>query len=416
MDDVRIPRTGVENTAAFLREGYTFIGKRCRRLDTDVFATRLMMRRVYCAYGEDAARMFYTPDRFTRKGAVPPTALALLQDRGSVQTRDGHQHRARKFMFMSLMSPERIGAFIYLFDATWERHAANWQRSGRVVLHDAVEAVLCRTVWEWCGLPFLDEDFGARTRELAAMIEGAGAVGPRNWRGMALRQRSELRCRRIIRAIRDGSLAVPAGSPADVIANFVDVDGHRLTDKIAAVELINLLRPTIAIARYITFSALALHVHREARDWLASVEPRLVRAFVQEVRRFYPFFPGVGGIAIQEFTWRDHIFPVGSWVLLDLYGTLHDARIWGDPHAFRPERFLGRATTPYDLIPQGGGAHHDGHRCAGEWMTIAATERAVVWLAERMTYNVPAQDLSISLSRMPAIPASRFVIDHVRIH
>jgi len=36
--------------------------------------------------GEEASRMFFQPDRFTRRGAIPPTTLMLLQDRGSVQT------------------------------------------------------------------------------------------------------------------------------------------------------------------------------------------------------------------------------------------------------------------------------------------------------------------------------------------
>ncbi len=41
-------------------------------------------------------------------------------------------------------------------------------------------------------------------------------------------------------------------------------------------------------------------------------------------------------------------------------------------------------------------------------------KRAVRLLATEMHYTVPAQDLSISLARMPAIPNSRFVISNVR--
>jgi fatty-acid peroxygenase len=35
-------------------------------------------------------------------------------------------------------------------------------------------------------------------------------------------------------------------------------------------------------------------------------------------------------------------------------------------------------------------------------------------LASAMEYDVPEQELRIDLSRMPAIPASRFVINNVR--
>ena len=39
---------------------------------------------------------------------------------------------------------------------------------------------------------------------------------------------------------------------------------------------------------------------------------------------------------------------------------------------------------------------------------------AVRLLASRMSYSVPRQDLRVRLSRMPALPKSRFVIRNVR--
>lgn len=96
-----IPHDGsLDSTLALLRDGYDFIGKRSRRLQSDIFATRLMQRRAVCMVGEDAARAFYHPGRFTRRGAIPPTTLRLLQDKGSVQLLDGEAHRLRKAMFL----------------------------------------------------------------------------------------------------------------------------------------------------------------------------------------------------------------------------------------------------------------------------------------------------------------------------
>jgi cytochrome P450 len=85
---------------------------------------------------------------------------------------------------------------------------------------------------------------------------------------------------------------------------------------------------------------------------LASRRRRLIEAFVQEVRRFYPFFPMVGGRSLEEFEGRGHRFEKGAWVLLDLCGTNHDARIWNNPERFQPERFLNWQGNPYTLIPQ----------------------------------------------------------------
>ena len=61
-----------------------------------------------------------------------------------------------------------------------------------------------------------------------------------------------------------------------------------------------------------------------------------------------------------------------------------------------------------------GGDHGSGHRCAGEWLTIAVVERAVRLLTTAMTCDVPLQDLSIDLSRMPAAPASGVRLTRVR--
>ena len=101
-------------------------------------------------------------------------------------------------------------------------------------------------------------------------------------------------------------------------------------------------------------------------------------------------------------------------MILDLYGTLHDPRSWEEPDAFRPDRFAGWDGSPFDLIPQGGGDHHVNHRCAGEWITIELMKRAVRLLTSAMRYDVQTQDLRIDLSRMSAIPESRFVITNVR--
>lgn len=376
--------------------------------------TRIMLRRVVCATGEEAARMFYVPGCFTRRGAIPPTALRLLQDKGSVATLDGDAHRHRKAMFLSLMAPENIDRLTDAFAREWRARLEAWERADTVVLFPALTGILTRAVCAWAGVPLTDADAERRTREFGAMIDGAGAFGPRNWWGALQRDRTERWARDVITRIRAREHEPPAGSAAHVIAWHREANGEVLDPKIAAVELINVLRPTVAVDRYVTFAALALHQHPASRERLARGDDTYLEAFVQEVRRLYPFFPGVGGRALQEFEWRGQHFAKGTWVLLDLYGTLHDPRIWDAPDAFRPERFLDRAPTDHDLIPQGGGEHATGHRCAGEWITIALMKEAVRLLTGGMRYDVPPQDLDVSLARMPAIPRSRFVIANVR--
>jgi fatty-acid peroxygenase len=405
----------LDSTLALLSEGYEFIPNRCQQYQTDIFETRLMLSQALCVTGAEAAQMFYQPDRFTRKRALPPTALLLLQDRGSVQLQDGAAHRNRKQMFLSLMTPTSIQQLVDLTAAEWRARLAAWEAQPAVVLHTEVQEILCRAVCAWAGIALTEAEAKQRTREFAAMVDGAGSVGPRNWRGLLLRARTERWARKLIEQVRTGAHTVPTGSAAQVIAQHLDQSGKLLDTRVAAVELINVLRPTVAVAWYITFTALALHEHPECRQQLLQGDGEYLEWFVQEVRRFYPFFPAVGGRVAQEFDWRGHRFTQGTWVLLDLYGTNHDARIWQNPEVFRPERFRDWDHSAFNLIPQGGGDLHTSHRCPGERITLELMKTAVRLLTTEMQYEVPEQDLRYSLARMPALPQSRFVIRSVQM-
>jgi fatty-acid peroxygenase len=412
----RIPRDrSFDSTRALLfSEGYEFISNRCRRFDTDLFATRIMLRKAVCMQGAEAAEQFYHPGRFTRRGALPLFALTLIQDLGSVMVMDGEDHRRRKEMFLTLMSPEAIARLAERTAFHWRASVRKWERRRRVVLLHEGYIPLTAAICEWTGLQLSDREIRRRAREFEAMIEGAGTVGPRNWRGHRLRSRTERWMRQIVRQIRSGRMEVPQGSAAYLISTFQDRNGRLLDVKSAAVELINILRPTVANARYIVFAAMALHAHPKWREKLRDSDEWL-DAFVDEVRRFYPFIPLIGGRVLTAFRWRDHSFKKSDWVLMDLYGTNHDARIWGDPNVFRPERFTERSIGPYDLVSHGAGDRRVTHRCPGEWITVEQMKAVIRVMVREMKYQVPSQDLKIDLARIPALPRSGFRMANVRL-
>lgn len=409
-----LPRApGFDNSLALLAEGYQFMPRRHAALDSDAFATRLLLRRVLCVRGEDAARMFYQPGRFTRRRAIPPNALALLQDFGSAQVMDGEAHRRRKAMLMSLLGPLERQRLVGLAQAQWRAQFARWPQLPQVSVHRAAEEVLCRAACQWAGIPLAADEAARRGAELSKMIDAAGAVGPRNWRALLVRGRTEHWARALVDAVRAGSAQPPFDSALNVIARHRDADGRLLSRKHAAVELINLLRPTVAVARFIAFGVLALHQNPQYRERIAT-DDAFAAMFVQEVRRYYPFFPAVGGRATHGFDWHGLHVAKGTWVLLDLYGTDHHPAIWGDPDVFRPERFERWESSGFDLIPQGGGDYYAGHRCAGEFATVDLVKSALRLLATEIDYAVPPQDLRVSLRRMPTLPASGMVIKDVR--
>jgi fatty-acid peroxygenase len=253
-----------------------------------------MLARVVCMVGEVAAEVFYEPDRFTRKGALPQTTLRLLQDEGSVAVLDSESHRERKRMFMSLMTPASRERLADATEAQWREHLAKWEAMDEVVLHDEAREIMCRAVCGWAGVPLAEFEVEQRTREFAAMIEGAGTFGPRNWVGLLLRRRTEAWIQGLVEQVRAGELEVPGESAIHVIAWHRGPDGELLEPEVATVELLNVLRPTVAVAWYVTFVALALHEHPGCREKLRAGEDHYDELFVQEVRRFYPFFPFVG--------------------------------------------------------------------------------------------------------------------------
>ena len=190
-----------------------------------------------------------------------------------------------------------------------------------------------------------------------------------------------------------------------------------LDEQTAAVELLNIARPTVAVAWFVSFAALAPHRHPDWRDRLgrdpdAALDGDL-EAFAHEVRRLYPFAPALGARVERLFVWRGHRFPEGRLVLLDVYGTDHDPEVWPDPQVFDPTRFLGVEPDRFAFVPHGGGDPATGHRCAGERVAVELLKGAVRVLAG-LRYQLPDQDLRYPLGRMPTRPCSGFAITDVR--
>lgn len=405
-----------DSTLAMLRDPYGFIAKRCQRYQSDVFQTRLLLRPTICMSGPEAAQLFYDTSRFIRSGAAPGRIQKTLFGQGGVQGLDDEAHRHRKKMFLSLMTPERLGLLAEMTSAEWDNSVQKWSVLDKVVLYDESQALLTRAVCAWAGIPLEESKVGRRTRELTALFDAAGSVGPRHWWSRLARQRAECWAAGIIEQVREGKLDAPGQSALQVIATHRELSGELLSPRIAAVELLNVLRPTVAVSVYVIFAAHALHQYPDCRRKLEDEEDGYAELFIQEIRRFYPFFPSVMARVRHGFDWKGYHFPRGRRVVLDLYGTNHDARAWNVPQEFRPERFGQWDGSPFNFIPQGGGEHQVNHRCPGEWITIDLMKIALDVMLKRIRYDVSEQDLRIETSRLPALPRSRFVISNVQAH
>jgi fatty-acid peroxygenase len=400
-----------------LVHGYGFISERCNALGTDVYPARLAGLRVVCLRGAEGAEFFYDEERFRRRDALPEPVLSTLTGHGGAQTLDGAEHRHRKELFMSLMTPESLREIDELTAIGWADALTEWAEHDRpVALTTAAAEILSAAVHRWAGVPLADVDNPKRTAALRAMYEGPAIPTVRHWRARRERRRLESEMTELIMAVRRGLVDVADDEPLAMVARHCDTDGALLPGRVAAVELLNLLRPTVAVERFVCFAAVALHTHPHWTGRLAPGAPdrdARIHDFVQEVRRTAPFFPVVGARARRDLVWGGVPIEQDGLVLLDLYGTDHDPARWTEPERFDPDRFDGWEPNQFELIPQGGGEYHLHHRCAGEWLTIRLLETAVRALTS-VELVMPPQDLRVSPRRVPALPKSGVQVQVMR--
>ncbi len=408
-----IPQGPFDSTLHFLRRPYDFVNTVCSRTGGNMFETRLLLRRTVCLRGEAAAEMFYDKARMSRDGAMPEPVRATLTGKGGVQGLDGERHLRRKEMFVSLLTQERVEALGEKFEKMWLAQLPAWTRESQVIFYEALHPILAEAVCDWAGVPLPAEERIKRTRDLVLLFDRAAALGLGHFRARRARSRYEAWLARVIKDARDRRLVPPAESALAVIAAHRDEDGALLSPKIAAVELLNVLRPTVAASVYITLLAHALHSFPDLAPTPASDRSEM-GYFVQEVRRFYPFFPAVAARSRKDFRWRNVRFPAGRRFLLDLHATNTDPHLWNEPETFNPERFREEGISAFALIPQGGGDVPKNHRCPGETVVLEVMERALRMLLCEMEYRLPAQDLRIDRSRMPALPGSKIILEDIR--
>lgn len=405
---------GLDNTLKVLKEGYQFIMNRRHTMQSNVFETKILGEKTICMSGSKAAEVFYDNNKFRRADAAPTRLKKTLFGEGGVQGLDGEAHFNRKSMFMNVMTSSALAEIRTLTHKYWEKEATNWESKDEVVLFERAKEILAQIGCEWTGIPLEDKDVSSVAQQLGDTFEGAAAVGPAHWKGRRSRNKLEDWVSDLVEEVRKGTREVPEDRPLYQFSRHRDHEGNLLDKEIVAVELLNLVRPLTAISVYIAFTAQALEQYPEEAEKVKHGSDETLQHFIQEVRRFYPFFPFTAARVDQTFTWDDYEFEEGTLTLLDLYGTNHHQKDWTNPELFQPDRFQDWGKSPFDFIPQGGGEFSIGHRCAGEWITIDIMKESLRFLSDKLDYDVPEQDLSFSMNDIPSLPKSKMILADVK--
>lgn len=357
--------------AGLLRSGYRAIPEACQRAgDVPVCPVKLLGKDALVVRGPASVRRFYDPDSIRRAGAVPAPLAALLFGRGAVHGLDGAEHAHRKAGFLDLLDDDASAALQDLV----RRHlsAELRERRGETVrVFTLLAEVYGRAVLEWAGISVPHPDRVGR--RLAAIVDGFGISGPSYATAWAARLWANRWARGLVREAR--STSAPPATPLEIIAAWRDPQGDLLPVRVAAIELLNVLRPAVAVAFLGSYAVQAIDDQPQARRSLGDPERR--HGFTQEVRRVFPFVPALAGIVREHGDWDGEPVEEGQRIVLDVRGTNLDPESWTEPQDFSAERFVDRDVDPFELVPQGGGDPAEGHRCPGEPATIAMISATV---------------------------------------
>lgn len=415
----------LDDTLDFIAKGYGFgrdVWRRARSATARAVPIRILGHESLLVRGEGGVRLFYDAERMERHGAMPKIIGEPLFGHDSVHSMDGEAHRHRKATFVdAAYEDEQVERLIPHFEREWQAELEEWAKGGGRSAYDAAVGALGRGIMRWAGLPGTRDPKTRWAAKLAQIVDGFGVpYSPEYLESWANRRACDRHAAELIEAVRAGTLEAEEGTALHAWAWHRELDGELLPAKMAGIELQNVLRPTIAVARFVAFAAKELHDRPEWRERIAAetaarggslVGGPLAVAFAQEIRRtafFVPMLPALAKVDIEHDGER---IRAGQKVFIDVLGTNTDPESWERADQFDPERFLGADGQPVDyeaiatFIPQGGGDVETGHRCPGEKIAIAGLSGGIAALCDERI-AILGQGLQVNERRFPTKPAS----------
>lgn len=418
MDMKKIPEIKIKaaDIKALYQAGYDALAELREEAAAPVVKASFFNKEIIVVYGQEAAKKFYDSENFKRKGAMPEIVLKTLMGQGGVQTLDGAAHRHRKAVFMDLMTPERMEEYHQILDRKLSE--ALEKQHGHFELFNLSKNVFFEAICEWSGInlgSYSPQEIDELASCQISMISGAAASPVTHLKSRADRKKSELWAQQLIETARKHPVENKENVALYAFANATDLNGERLPLEIAAVDLLNIIRPTVALTVWAALMGHALFSRSDIYEALKEDFDELQDSFIQEMRRYYPFFPMIPAISLKEVEIDGYRIPKDSWVILDLYGTDHDPRSVKEPFTFIVDRYKGRTKEisyeeEYEMLAQGGGDFRKMHRCAGEWITLHSLRVFSNQLVNKHHFIIPEQDWSIPMNRFPTYPNSRVLL------
>jgi cytochrome P450 len=310
--------------------------------------------------------------------AAADTPIASVLGPSSVITLVGPEHMRQRKLLLPPFHGERMRAYEDTIVQASERSIASWPIGRPMRLGSQTRAITLEVI--------LRAVFGVdaeRMGDLSAAIGGLAepmrmltmlrlllsrpsSDRPAGELGAALDRLDDLIYAEIARRREQADLA----DREDILSLLLqarDEDGAAMTDGELRDELVSLLlagHETTATATAWAIERLVRHPDALARlvaEVDAGDEDEYMQAVIHETLRSRPVVPGVVRVLQEPLLVGGYELPAGTRVVLSIYLTNNNPRVYSDPHAFRPERFLDSQPDTFAWIPFGGGIR----RCIG---------------------------------------------------
>lgn len=388
-----------------LRSGYLAMSRLRRKAGLRPDATspvrfKALGKQTVLLRGAEGVDAFYDSSRVMRSGAMPPFIQRPLFGDGAVHTLDGEQHRVRKNQLADVAyTDNNVDHFASLVEEELAELLQQWRLGQHLNVHDGTSLAFGRAAFRWAGISMSREESDLRAFQMKQLLDGFGRFNAEHIKARFNRIRLDRWAKKLIEEAREGRSPAADGSALAAMANLRDENGKLVDAHTAGVELQNLTRPTVAVARFAAFAATALVEHPEWAKRIGEAaeqqggqfsKTRESIAFAQEVRRTFPFVPALPGLIRYNTVVQGCPVDKGDRVVIDVLGTNTNPREWENASTFDPERFYARtdleSLEDYEniemLIPQGGKGVRTGHRCPGEKIAVTALAAAVSALCQ----------------------------------
>ncbi len=346
--------------------------------------------------------------------------LEPLIGRNSVILLDEDAHLEQRRLLLPAFHGERMQRVTGLMTELAEREVASWPCDEPVALHPRLQGVtleiVLRVVFGLEEGPTLHRLRHLLTDVLAFTESPLSVLPPLmrllGWIPTLRRFNAQLaETDELIFALIEQRRADGDGAARDDVLAMMLAARHEDGSPMSQQELRDELMTALVAGHETTASQLGWALERLARE--PAVSARLtaeidrgesdeyLSATITEILRLRPVLPNaeprlvmrpveIGGIR----------YPPGVVLLASAYLIHRDPDIYPDPHAFRPERFLGTSPGTYTWIPFGGGRR----RCLGA--SFAVQEMKVVLRAALRRYDIGAASARPEATRRRSITFS----------